>query len=231
MAGNSPCSPQIPPARSQGESRQQISPCIRFSLAFCASTSICRGRRQGQKTQQAHAQQKRQQPSSRELFSAASPGPGREAPRFPFPHRSHRLTRAQKHLQSNVLGCPRWDSRPHCLWLFPKPVQTPRQPRQDPQSPCGSPGAGRITAGPRAAPGQAGPCRWLGSGPGYLQGRAMHRRCPKPPGDCCQPRLMETAQRGEGSPPHHPRLLQCPLLSPAFTHTEHLQSLRSQLII
>lgn len=68
---------------------------------------------------------------------------------------------------------------------------------QDCSRPSGSPGSGRVPAGPPAAPEQAGPCRWLGSGPSYLQGQAMHRSWPKLLGDRCQARLC--SQEGLGT--------------------------------
>lgn len=139
-------------------SAQQISPCIRFSLTFCASTSVCRGRRQGQKIR-ASTQQKKQQPDSSVMFPATYSGLSRMADKFPFPSQITlpnivKSVKARNRHQSSVLGCPRWDSeprRPSCSF--------------SPHRPSSTLGAGRITADRSAA------------GPGYLKGW-RHRSAP-----------------------------------------------------
>lgn len=121
--------------------------------------------------------------------------------------------------QPSVSGCPRWDSKP-------------RQPSRfsSPYRPSSALGAGRITA----------------AGPGYLEGRATQKRsCTGEPAGascsgescsrgCCQlalssheglrkqPREEKTLLRFCACYLKRPRLLQCALFSPTFTHIQSI---------
>lgn len=115
------------------------------------------------------------------MFSATSLGPGRVAPAFPFSSQITLANISTKAAPTERFGTPVLGQQTAPPLAVPSACASPPAAR-DCSRPSGSPGSGRVPAGPPAAPEQAGPCRWLGSGPGYLQGQAML-------GDRCQARL------------------------------------------
>lgn len=206
-----------------------VSLCIRFSLTFCASISVCRGRRQRQKiSASTHTTKKG---SSQTAVLCSQPPICDTAGcshRFPF---SSQITLAKipksvkacdRH-PSSVLGCPCWDSkpcRPSCSFNRDRPSSTA--------------GAGRITPDRPAA------------GLRYLKGRATRERSRtgEPAGASCsgdscsrgrrqlalssheglweQPREEKVPLRFCTCCLERPRLLQHALFCPTFTHTQSI---------